>query len=83
MITSRDDASDGASDDDVDDDQLSKRQQMILGFFIAKLRLRSQKNMKHWLMVFPLSCHSYGNVSSATHTLHMALVVLVTCCGSL
>ncbi len=42
-----------------------------MGFFIAKLRLRSQKNMKHWAMVMPLSCHSYGNVSyPASHTLH-------------
>ena len=71
IITQSDGASDGASDNDVDDDQLSKHQRAILEFFIAKLRLCSQKNMKHWVMVMPLSCHSYGNVSyPPSHPLH-------------
>jgi hypothetical protein len=48
-----------------DNNELTKHQQALLEFFIAKLRLWSQKNMGHWAMLLPLSCHSHGLVAAA------------------
>jgi hypothetical protein len=69
---SPDDDAESDSDSDIKkDDTLMKRQCAILEFFIAKLHLCSQKNMRHWAMVMPLACHSRGHVSlPASHPLH-------------
>jgi hypothetical protein len=67
---------DAVSDSDSDfneDDTLTKRQHGILEFFIAELHLCSQKNMRHWAMIMPLTCHSHGHVSlPASHPLYGA-----------
>jgi hypothetical protein len=56
-----------------DDNKLTKCQQTVLEFFIAKLWLQSQKSMRHWAMLLPLSCHSHGLVASPqSHPLHSA-----------
>ena len=64
--------SDGDSDSE-DDDTLTKRQHAIIEFFIAKLRLCSQKNMRHWALAMPLTCHSHSHVAlPPSHPLHGA-----------
>lgn len=42
---------------------LTKRERAILEFFIAKLRLRSQKRMRFWAMVPPLANHSWDTTN--------------------
>jgi hypothetical protein len=71
---SLDDDAESDSDSDIkEDNTLTKHQRAILEFFIAKLHLRSQKNMRHWAISMPLPCHSRGHVSApASHPLHGA-----------
>jgi hypothetical protein len=51
-------------------DALSTKQRTILEFFIAKLRVRSQKNLKYLAIVSPLAAHSTGHnkISSKSPT---------------
>ena len=51
-------------DDEDMSDALSTKQRTILKFFIAKLRVRSQKNLKYWAMVSPLAAHSTGHIKN-------------------
>jgi hypothetical protein len=58
------------NDEDVSD-ALSKKQRAILEFFIAKLRVRSKKNLKYWLMISPFAAHSIGHIKNPpNHLLH-------------
>jgi hypothetical protein len=67
-------------DDDVlgvvylgEDDELTKKEQAILEFFIAQLRLQSQKSMKYWAMIAPLANHTIGQWRNPpNHPLHGA-----------
>ena len=66
---------DDYSDDDEGyvDDGLTKRQRSVVEFFIAKLRLRSQKTMRYWALVPPLAGHSRGHTHNPpNHPLHGA-----------
>ena len=50
---------------------LTKKQHACLEFFLAKLRLRSQKKMQFWAMIPPLGNHSRGySRTPPTHPLH-------------
>ena len=50
---------------------LTKRERAILEFFIAKLRLRSRKQMRYWAMVPPLAAHGRGHMKNLPcHPLH-------------
>ena len=61
-----------------DDLELSRRERAVLEFFIAKIRLRSQRAMKYWAMVPTLCTHSRGYMKSLpNHPLHG-----VGCCMS-
>jgi hypothetical protein len=55
MILDAPNRDDDYSDDDEGyvDDGLTKRQRSVVEFFIAKLRLRSQKTMRYWALVPP------------------------------
>jgi hypothetical protein len=58
-------------DDEDMSDALSTKQRAILEFFIAKLWVRSQKNLKYWVMVSPLAAHSTGHIKNPpNHPLH-------------
>ncbi len=53
------------------DELLTKHQRACLEFFLAKLRLRSQKRMQYWAMIPPLGNHSRGySRTPPTHPLH-------------
>jgi len=59
-------------------DALSKKQRAILEFFFAKLRVRSQKNLKYWSMISPFAAHSIGHIKNPpNHPLHGS------CCSTL
>jgi len=51
---------DDVSDTEVTEDNLTAKQRAVLYFFIAKLRLRSQKQLKYWAMFAPLAAHGRG-----------------------
>jgi hypothetical protein len=53
-----------ASDNEVTEDNLTTKQRAVLESFIAKLQLRSQKQLKHWAMVAPLAMHSRGHMKN-------------------
>ncbi len=56
-----------------DSDKLTKRQRAILEFFIANMRFWSQKKMKHWALISPLSSYSRGHMANPpSHQLHGA-----------
>ena len=64
---------DEGNDNEVTKDSLTTKQCAVLEFFIAKLRLRSQKQLKYWAMVPPLATHSRGHMKNPTnHPLHGA-----------
>ncbi len=64
----------GASGDNVvpkSDEELSKKEQGVLEFFIALIQLQSQKKMVYWAMVPPLAAHSRGHMKNTpSHPLH-------------
>jgi hypothetical protein len=61
-----------------DDFELSRHERAVLEFFIAKIRLRSQRAMKYCAMVPTLGTHSRGYMKSLpNHPLHG-----VGCCMS-
>jgi hypothetical protein len=52
-------------------EELSRRERAVLEFFIAKIRLRNQKNMKYWVMVPTLGTHSRGYMKTQpNHPVH-------------
>jgi hypothetical protein len=59
------------SDEPVD---LSHRERAVLEFFLAKIRVHSQRKLRYWAMVPPLSSHSCGHNSRnpSSHPLHGA-----------
>ena len=70
-----DDLDEGNADDvaetEVTEDNLMRKQCAVLDFFIAKLRLRIQKQLKYWAMVAPLAAHSRGHMKNPpNHPLH-------------
>jgi len=53
------------------EEELSKRERAVLEFFIAQIRLRSQKTMGYWAMVPPLAAHGRGYMKNLpSHPLH-------------
>jgi hypothetical protein len=79
MIDNSDDPVDDDADfelSDLDDnggdlDKLTKHQRAILEFFVAKMRLRSQKKMKRWALISPLTSYSCGHMCNPpSHPLH-------------
>jgi hypothetical protein len=79
MIVYGDDPVDNSSafewlhlDDKRDDsDKLTKCQRAILEFFVAKMRFRSQKKMKHLALISPLASYSHGHMANPpSHPLH-------------
>jgi hypothetical protein len=55
------------------EDKLTKKERAILEFFIAQLRLQSQKSMKYWEMIAPLANHTIGQRRNPpNHPLHGA-----------
>ncbi len=81
MIVYSDDPVDDSSDLDLldlddkggDSDTLTKRQRAILEFFVAKMRFRSQKKIKHWALISPLASYSHGHMANPpSHPLHGA-----------
>ena len=69
-----DDADSSMSDGgDVGSADLSKRERAILEFFIAKIRLSSQKQMRWWAMIPPIAAYSRGHMHNPpNHPLHGA-----------
>jgi hypothetical protein len=81
MIVDSDDPVDDSSDFELldlddnggDSDKLTKHQRAILEFFIAKMRFRSQKKMKHWVLISPVASYSHGHIANPpSHRLHDA-----------
>jgi len=73
LLSLEDDLESDSDSDSEDDNTLTKRQHAIIEFFIAKLHLCSQKNMRHWELVMPLTCHSHSHgASPPSHPLHGA-----------
>jgi hypothetical protein len=85
-----DPVNDDTNDDDpVDDDGcpgddgLTRRERAVLEFFIAKIRVRSQKKMKHWAMIASLGNHSRGQSGIPNHPLHGSGSSMTTVWGTL
>ena len=85
-----DPVNDDTNDDDpVDDDGcpgddgLTRRERAVLEFFIAKIRVRSQKKMKHWAMIASLGNHSRGQSRIPNHPLHGSGSSMTTVWGTL
>ncbi len=62
---------------------LTKRERAVLEFFIAQIRLRSQRTMRHWAMVPPLANFSRGLLKHPYHPLHGSGCSIVTLWGHL
>ena len=62
---------------------LTKRQRAVLEFFIAQIRLRSQRTMRHWAMIPPLANFSRGHLKHPYHPLHGSGCSVVTLWGYL
>ena len=53
------------------EEELSKRERAVLEFFIAQIRLRSQKTMGCWALVPPLAAHGRAHMKNLpSHPLH-------------
>jgi hypothetical protein len=66
-------------DSSAGDNDLTKHHRAVLEFFIAKIRLHSQKKMKYWAMIPPLGTHSRGYMKNTpSHPLHGAGCSMLT-----
>jgi hypothetical protein len=66
-------------DSSAGDNDLTKHQQAVLDFFIATIRLHSQKKMKYRAMIPPLGAHSQGYMKNLpSHPLHGAGYSMLT-----
>ena len=62
---------------------LTKRERAVLEFFIAQIRLRSQRTMRYWAMVPPLANFSRGLLKHPYHPLHGSGCSVLTLWGHL